>query len=216
MSNEARIPLEARSELGVVMAALLTVRDALLTPLDFFARPSRETSLLPPLLLALLIQVPVGVCFGAVQALRAHLHPELATSHGGPLVVVIGQFLGFFLYPVIAAIIAGIHFGLLFLVGVRGLAYREVLRAVFYLHPVGLFYVALSPLAIGLEYLAPNGGGLVFLLYCLAAIVYTVIALAKVAKTSPFRVLAAEGLLLSVCCCLPVASFAVFAATRGH
>jgi hypothetical protein len=210
-------PLERRSELGVPLAALLTVRDVLLSPAQFFSRPYTERSILPPLALAMLLQVPFGIASGAIQLTQLLAHPEVAAaSHVTLPTLVVGQVLGFVLYPVIAIIVAAIQIVLLFVVGAREITYVNALRTMFYLHVVTLVYVVLAPVGIVLEVLAPRGGLLVFLIYAVIALVYVVIGLANVARTSPWRVLVAELVPLTLCCCvIPVASFMAWQAF-GH
>lgn len=208
-SPEQPNPLERRSEIGIPMAALLTVRDVLLSPAQFFGRGYTESSIVPPLLLAMLLQIPLGIASGSIQLTQLIAHPAVAAeSHVTLPAIVAGQVLGFVLYPVIAAVLAGIQWVLLFVVGARGATYVNVLRTLFYLHGVGLIYLVLAPVGIVLEIVAPRGGLLAFLVYAVAALVYVVIALAKVSKAHPGRVLVAQLIPISLCCCIiPIASF---------
>lgn len=213
MSNpeNEHIPLERRKEIGTMAAFFGTIRDVLLSPASFFARPVREPSLIPPLLFALALHVPfcIGSVATTVTRMLAHPEPE-QPAFIIPVIVVVAPILGMLLYPVIAAVVAAVHWVLLSVVGMRGVGYTDILRAVFYLHPVSLVATLLSPVGVGLEVLAPNGSGVVSFAYALVALIYSVVALSKVGKIHFGRVIVAFMIPMSLCCCVPVGSFAVW------
>lgn len=225
------IPLEQRAELGLPRAFGQTLLGVLLRPWVFFAQRPREHSLLPPFLFATAITAPASLLGGVVNALTAgsqldelRNNPMLRDTPGfdlsffeafySPVGQIAIAFLNLLVYPLYYVIGAGLQWVVHWAVGARGATFREVLRATMYLQGTNVALFVLLPMIGVLNLVEPRLAGIVMMPYVLWTWVWLVIAMWKVQRTELWRPVAAQGLLLMVCCCIPmvlamVAGFAV-------
>jgi hypothetical protein len=210
----ATIPWERRRELGLVRAAMLTVRDVLAAPARFFSQRPRERSIVPALALGMsfyLVYVVAGAVndTASVEGWRASLRAlrlpretiAFLASPWGHVVWVAAN--------VIAAPIAfllAVHvLAALWWVGlraVRGLRrpYAEIVRALCYAQAVWV----VGPLAVLLSRLGPIGWGFALAFFGWVWVVQWV-AVARTQGITYGRALAALAVWLPlalVACCL--------------
>jgi hypothetical protein len=224
------IPMERIAELGFFTALLRTCVGVLIKPWEFFAQRSRNPSILLPLAFGSLIHVPSTLAYAVVNGITQQSQLEELRSNpvfrdnpmfqadwflfmmspGGQLVA---SMLSVFLYPIYLLVFAGLEWLAMFAVGARGASFGDTLRSLCYLQATTLVMLALAPVSLVLGLISPQIGGLLFFPYMLYWIIWLVIALWKTARTDVWRPVAAQGLLLFTCCCLPCAlwMFTIFA-----
>lgn len=224
------IPMEQIAELGFFTALYRTCFGVLFKPWEFFAQRSRNPSILLPLAFGWLINVPTVLVYALVNGITQQSQIEelqnnpvfrdnpvfqlewfqFLMSPGGQLLTSTFSLL---LYPIYLFVFAGLQWVAMFAVGARGATFSDTFRSICYLQTTSLVLFVLAPVSLVLGLISTQLSGLLMFPYLLYWVIWLVIALWKTARTDVWRPVAAQGLLMFACCCLPCAlwTFTVFA-----
>lgn len=214
------IPMEQIATLGFFTALYRTCFGVIAKPWEFFAQRSRNPGILLPLAFGSLIHIPSTLAYSVVNLITQHDQLEeirnnpvfrdnpmfdsgvfqFILSPGGQLTM---SLISVLIYPIYLLIFAGVEWIAMFAVGARGATFGDTLRSLCYLQATTLVMLALAPVSLVLGLISPQMSGLLFMPYLLYWLVWLIIALWKTARTEVWRPVAAQGLLLFTCCCLP-------------
>lgn len=201
------IPWEQRNEIGIPRAFVQTVLGVTTKPWELFAARSKERSLLPVIVFALLVQLPVSL-LGMVTngfTMEAQRAEMLANPVVRPYIDQIGWLFGwqfqvatilvsFIAYPLILLLYSvGWHVPLM-LFGAAKRPFRETVRALGYVHATYLPYMAVLPIIAVTAWLgASQIGGLLGLPFVIYVYAVAGIAMWKTHRCDGWRVFAAVG-----------------------
>lgn len=214
------IPMEQIAELGFFTALFRTCLGVIAKPWEFFAQRSRNPGILLPLAFGSLIHIPSTLAYALVNVITQQ--DQLEEIRNNPvfrdnpmfdsdvflfMLTPVGQLttsaLSVLLYPLYLVIFAGLEWVAMFMVGARGATFTDTLRSLCYLQATTLVLLLLSPVSLVLGLISAQMTGLLMFPYLLYWAIWLVIALWKTARTDVWRPVAAQGLLLITCCCVP-------------